>query len=718
MFKRIAALALLVLLTCICPCALAQGWQTLYDAGSKACDEGHYQEALPSLTKALSLAEPAGGEHLADTLNALADCHYALDHYAQAEALHRRALQITAKLSGTASYDYAGLLNALGLDLFKQDKNEESVKVLKEALLIYEKDRTGNSDELLDIYNTLGRAYTDLNRRNESISCLKKAIAIATKKDPKGADLAENFECLAEAYSKYDQDEKAVSLLTRALALRGTAASPELAGCLLALGTAQDFTGRSEEAEKTLRRCLSVYEAVEGKESSGVASAQDALASVLRDAGNYKAAESLLKSSLAMRKKVLGAQHQMVSASAMKLGLLYKSLGNYAAAQPLMTEALAIDEKEFGPESKDVADDLSELGQCLLDAGKYQNAAPVFQRALAVYPKVAAADDDNFVDCLEAQAKLYRCTKRVADAEALERRCDSITNSMDRAQVKEFLSRPITNKWAVCIGISDFQDSSSNLDWPAKDASDIAGYLIKSAHFPAGNVRVLQNEQATRDNILNVIGGNWLPTRAGEDDLVVLFMSSHGSEASAEDGGYNFLICHDTDDEDWAGTAIPMQELMRMIKRRISANRVIIVLDACHSGASATGGKRTMVRGNFDARSLAHEAGQVIVCSSKPNELSTDSGEFQNGVFTHYLLEGLALRKDETTLGEAFSYMQKKVIEYSDDDDDPQTPVMKGLWNANNIKLAAPIAAMLKTEESADESDEEDNWQVIDKPGG
>jgi tetratricopeptide (TPR) repeat protein len=382
MLKRIALLILLLVAAGLAG-ASAQSWQALYDAGSKAYDQGHYREAIAPLTKALSLAESAGGDNLTDTLDTLADCHYALDAYARSEELHRRVLSITARKNGTTSYEYASALNNLGLDLFKQDKNEESARLLKQALAIYDKDKAGNADELLDVLNTLGRVSSDLDRRGESAAYFKRALSIAEKKDPQGAAVADNLECLADLYAKYDHDKKAVAVLMRAAQLR-PADSAELADCLATLGNEQDIIGESEEARSTLRRSLAIYEKLSGKESLDVARVEDTLATVLRDDGDYKGAEALLKSCLAIRTKVSGAQDPDLAATSMKLGLLYKSLARYAEAQVLIVSAEAVDEKVFGPQSKNVADDLSELAQCMVAAGRYELADPVFRRAIAI----------------------------------------------------------------------------------------------------------------------------------------------------------------------------------------------------------------------------------------------------------------------------------------------------------------------------------------------
>src|SRR5207302_687031 len=64
-------------------------------------------------------------------------------------------------------------------------------------------------------------------------------------------------------------------------------------------------------------------------------------------------------------------------------------------------------------------------------------------------------------------------------------------------------ARPIKDKWALVVGISNFQNPSIDLKYPAKDAKDFQKYLISQANFAADHVKLLINEDATRERILS-----------------------------------------------------------------------------------------------------------------------------------------------------------------------------------------------------------------------
>ena len=61
---------------------------------------------------------------------------------------------------------------------------------------------------------------------------------------------------------------------------------------------------------------------------------------------------------------------------------------------------------------------------------------------------------------------------------------------------------PVTDKWALLVGISKFDRPSLNLKYAAKDAGDFKDFLINKCHFAADHILSLENERATKDNIM------------------------------------------------------------------------------------------------------------------------------------------------------------------------------------------------------------------------
>jgi tetratricopeptide (TPR) repeat protein len=255
----------------------------------------------------------------------------------------------------------------------------------------------------------------------------------------------------------------------------------------------------------------------------------------------------------------------------------------------------------------------------------------------------------------------------------------------------DITNRPVRDKWALIVGISNFQDSKLNLKYPAKDAKDFNDYLLKEGNFAPDHVKLLVNEQATRANILSELGDKWLPRVANPDDLVVIYISSHGSASDMDIGGVNYLLAYDSQVDSLYASGLPMQDLTRIIKGRVHSDRVVLVLDACHSGAADPGAKGLFRQGNVDVTEVAQGTGQLVISSSQPSQVSWESKHYQNSVFTRCLIESLKSNGNATTLGEAFNNMKDKVQqEVLSERGVLQTPILKSRWKGNDLRLAAP----------------------------
>ncbi|RTL38741.1 MAG: tetratricopeptide repeat protein [Candidatus Melainabacteria bacterium] len=250
-------------------------------------------------------------------------------------------------------------------------------------------------------------------------------------------------------------------------------------------------------------------------------------------------------------------------------------------------------------------------------------------------------------------------------------------------------NRPIRDKWALIVGISKFKDSTLNLRYPSKDAKDFYDFLVTSAGFKRDHIKLLVDEEATRAHILSELGDKWLPRVANPDDLVVIYISSHGSASDLDVGGVNYLLAHDTEVDNLYASGLPMQDLTRIIKGRVHSDRIVLVLDACHSGATTVSDSKGLSRrSNVNADDIAQGTGQLVISSSMPNQVSWESKRDQNSVFTKYLMEGL---KAKSNLGEAFDYMKNKVQEeVLRERGVLQTPVLKSKWQGAELVIGAP----------------------------
>jgi uncharacterized caspase-like protein len=248
--------------------------------------------------------------------------------------------------------------------------------------------------------------------------------------------------------------------------------------------------------------------------------------------------------------------------------------------------------------------------------------------------------------------------------------------------------RPIKDKWALVVGISNFKDAAINLRYAAKDATDFRNYLVNDAHFKPDHVRLLVDSQATRENIVSTLGDKWLRRLANSDDLVCIYISSHGSAANPEAGATNFVVPYEGNIHNLVFTGIPMQWLTAGLKDLVHCDRMVVLLDVCHGGAATENSKSLERINSIDPAIVAVGEGQIVMASSSASQISWESQNYQNGVFTRRLIDGLRQKGDKTKLDEAFSYMKERVEEeVLRDRAQVQTPIMEKRWRGEDVSL-------------------------------
>lgn len=251
----------------------------------------------------------------------------------------------------------------------------------------------------------------------------------------------------------------------------------------------------------------------------------------------------------------------------------------------------------------------------------------------------------------------------------------------------------VGDKWALVVGISKFKNPSINLKYAAKDATDFADYLVREAGFAADHVKVLTDEQATQKHIMSELGSKWLPRVAAPSDLVVIFISSHGSPSEMDLQGVNYIVAHDSDPDDLYTTAIEMQDLVGAITKRVHAKRIVVLLDSCHSGGAATEGAKGLKRSsNFDLTKVPLGKGQFVISSSQQDQVSWELKSQPNGAFTYCLLETLRRNKD-ATISEIFRGLKDRVQQaVLRERGAVQTPVARNNWIGNSVSLHVPVS--------------------------
>lgn len=256
------------------------------------------------------------------------------------------------------------------------------------------------------------------------------------------------------------------------------------------------------------------------------------------------------------------------------------------------------------------------------------------------------------------------------------------------------LSR-VREKFAMIVGVGDFKDASiPRLRFPAKDATDLATVLTdpQVGHFKTENVLLLTNAEATRAKILAAL--QQLILRAQEDDLVLIFISSHGSphQEGSGLGGVGYIVTYDAGLSNMWVDGLEYGDFSRKVAL-IRAKRKVLFLDTCFSGQAAGKGAKALVAegpgiDEATAKRFLSGEGSFVITSSRATEKSYESARLQNGYFTHYLVK--ALRElPEPTVKNVYARLSQQVADaVASGEGQPQHPDIHPKKSQDDVNLA------------------------------
>jgi hypothetical protein len=197
----------------------------------------------------------------------------------------------------------------------------------------------------------------------------------------------------------------------------------------------------------------------------------------------------------------------------------------------------------------------------------------------------------------------------------------------------------------LTVGISAYnEDYAKNLrlHYADRDAHDLASAIVNTQEglYSHVDAQALLDKDASRGGILR--GLQTLRSemeRGGGNDLAVVHFSGHGAMVD----GTLYLLPYDTDARDAVGiktTALSIDAFKGELTEIAKHGRVLVLLDACHSGATSLDGSSQAVDA-ATLRQVLAAANITVLTSSGRSEFSLEDDAWQHGAFTRALLDAL-----------------------------------------------------------------------------
>jgi len=259
----------------------------------------------------------------------------------------------------------------------------------------------------------------------------------------------------------------------------------------------------------------------------------------------------------------------------------------------------------------------------------------------------------------------------------------SANPKLERPAPEPPLTFTARQKWAVVIGIGQFQNSEWTISYAAKDAKDFKDYLVNNASFAENQIKLLLDRNATKVHIFEAL--DWLGKQAKDEDLALIYLRTRGALAdrSAQtreflalnytapraasafgDNGFglvkgkDFLATYDSDPDSLEKTGIEMVDFADNVRQIVDARATIIVIDSDFSGTVWRG---IVHFGSSFINRLPQGRLFSVVASCNDKELSWQSDKLKNSVFTRALIDALIDRGQTAPFLEAAFSTRERV---------------------------------------------------------
>lgn len=202
-------------------------------------------------------------------------------------------------------------------------------------------------------------------------------------------------------------------------------------------------------------------------------------------------------------------------------------------------------------------------------------------------------------------------------------------------------------KYALLVGIDDYPGTGSDLPSSVDDVMVFRQMLVEQLGFPEENIRMITDQEAFRDHVITAFQRHL--GQAGPNGAAVFYYSGHGTQLDE-----NLGTDVETDGKDeaiyiWGNEfegSVLVDEEIGALANRLATDRVLVVLDACHSGTGTrgAGGDFPIKEVNFADIKATTQIPLTVVSSKDapapdPNNVNND---IVNGPAGHLLLSAAA----------------------------------------------------------------------------
>jgi hypothetical protein len=217
------------------------------------------------------------------------------------------------------------------------------------------------------------------------------------------------------------------------------------------------------------------------------------------------------------------------------------------------------------------------------------------------------------------------------------------------------------------IGVDKYLNPKYDLNYATTDARSFLAALTMRAKglFASVQSELLLDEQATREGLIAALGR--VATNARSQDVFVFFYAGHGIALDADttaQADFNFVLhglTQMTDPEKVRAAGVSGAEF-RELASKVKAQKQVLLIDACNSGALAEAFAKRGAAEEIALRKLSRSTGAALIAASKADQFAQEFATLGHGAFTQALIDGVN-GKAATASGQVTAASLKTYVE-------------------------------------------------------
>jgi tetratricopeptide (TPR) repeat protein len=409
---------------------MEERWTDLNQRVIELMGQGRFQDAVVAGQVALDKALGEYGENhesVAISLNNLGELYSVSGDLEKAEKALVQAAKISEVVHGPLAYDVAETLSSLVNVLIAQNKNVDAKPFLQKAVEIYEQSPEDAAEQLPTAYNLLAGIYLEQGEDDAAKQQLNKALVFLEKQNGRSETKLKCvvLETLAELDKKADRLEDAEKKLRRAMTLYEDLlgpVNPSIARILLQLGTLYQLKGSIEVGIKLTEQATELLKNTLPAGDEEICGALSQLGRMHVIVGQLEKAEHYYRETIKLFGKGKHKGNMTLADVQNSLAEVHILKEEYTKALPLIQSSYDSRRKVLGSRHPAVAQSLNNYGLLLSRQGQFAKAMKKYQTSLNIRETAFGENHPALIESLENIAEVYNAEGHFENAEQFLRR--------------------------------------------------------------------------------------------------------------------------------------------------------------------------------------------------------------------------------------------------------------------------------------------------------